>query len=333
MDEVTHNSLEMPALDLDSPWKEVLEQYFEPFVAFFFPRVHQGVDWTRPHRFLDKELLQVTRQSEHGRRYVDKLVQVHCRDGEQAVVLVHVEVQGQVDAEFAERMYVYHYRLFDHHRCRVVSLAVLADESPSWRPSHYGHGLWGCRLALKFPTVKLLDYRDRWPELDASENPFAMVVQSHLAARATRRNPAGRYRAKKELVWRLLDRGWSEKRIRNLLRFIDWVLALPEELELTFQDELSEYEQEQRMPYVTSFERIGIKKGRREGRKEGRREGMMLHARRAVLAVLEARFAPVPQQLQEAVEQIDDVDDLDRLHGQALRAASLAELEGHLQSG
>ena len=25
------------AADQDSPWKEVLERYFEPFLAFFFP--------------------------------------------------------------------------------------------------------------------------------------------------------------------------------------------------------------------------------------------------------------------------------------------------------
>jgi hypothetical protein len=31
-------------------------------------------------------------------------------------------------------MYVYNYRLFDRYDRPVVSLAVLADASPTWRP-------------------------------------------------------------------------------------------------------------------------------------------------------------------------------------------------------
>jgi hypothetical protein len=43
-----------------------------------------------------------------------------------------------------------------------------------------------------------------------------------------------------------------------LYRFIDWVLALPKDLEIDFQEELTRYEKEKDMPYVTSAERIGI---------------------------------------------------------------------------
>jgi hypothetical protein len=42
--------------DQDSPWKEVIERYFEPFLAFFFPRAHAEIDWTRGYELLDKEL-------------------------------------------------------------------------------------------------------------------------------------------------------------------------------------------------------------------------------------------------------------------------------------
>ena len=33
--------------DYDSPWKDVLERYFAAFTAFFFPTVHEGIDWAR----------------------------------------------------------------------------------------------------------------------------------------------------------------------------------------------------------------------------------------------------------------------------------------------
>ena len=82
--------------DYDSPWKEAVERYFEEFLAFLFPEVHADVNWEMGYEFLDKELQQVVRDAELGRRLVDKLVKVWSQDGEETWVLVHLEVQGQV---------------------------------------------------------------------------------------------------------------------------------------------------------------------------------------------------------------------------------------------
>src|SRR5437660_7743311 len=81
--------------DFDSPWKEVLERYVADFLAFFFPQAHAEIDWQRGYTFLDKELQQVARDAALGRRLADKLVQVWRRGGEEAWVLVHIEVQSQ----------------------------------------------------------------------------------------------------------------------------------------------------------------------------------------------------------------------------------------------
>jgi hypothetical protein len=123
--------------DYDRAWKEVLERFFEEFLAFFFPRAHAGIDWSRGYEFLDKELQQVVRDAESGRRLVDKLVKVWNRAGEEAWVLLHVEVQEEVEKAFARRMYVYNHRIFDRYDRRVASLAVLADDQAVWRPSGY----------------------------------------------------------------------------------------------------------------------------------------------------------------------------------------------------
>jgi hypothetical protein len=50
------------------------------------------------------------------------------RDGGEQWVYIHVEVQGQRDANFPERLFTYNYRLYDRYRRPVASLAVLADE-------------------------------------------------------------------------------------------------------------------------------------------------------------------------------------------------------------
>jgi hypothetical protein len=57
--------------DFDSPWKEALDAYFEPFLALLFPEVHRQIDWSRGYESLDKEFQQVVREAELGRRYVD----------------------------------------------------------------------------------------------------------------------------------------------------------------------------------------------------------------------------------------------------------------------
>ena len=49
-----------------------------------------------------------------------------------------------------------------------------------WRPDSYDHGMCGCELLLTFPMVKLLDFAERWDELEASDNPFAPVIMAQV---------------------------------------------------------------------------------------------------------------------------------------------------------
>lgn len=82
--------------DYDSPWKDILEAYFEEFMAFFFPAVFAEIDWGRGYEFLDKKLQQVAREAELGKRLADKLIKVWTATGEQVWVLIHIEVQKSV---------------------------------------------------------------------------------------------------------------------------------------------------------------------------------------------------------------------------------------------
>nr|VFJ65941.1 MAG: hypothetical protein BECKDK2373B_GA0170837_11566 [Candidatus Kentron sp. DK] len=168
--------------DYDGPWKEALKFWFPEFLALLFPAIHGKIDWSRQHEFLDKELQQVAWDAKFGRRYADKLVKVWTLAGKETWVLIHVEVQGQPEPGFDERMYVYNYRLFDRYRVDVVSLAVLADQSPGFRAGDYRRDYWGCDVRFSFPTVKLLDLARDWASLEKSDNPFALVVMAHLMA-------------------------------------------------------------------------------------------------------------------------------------------------------
>jgi predicted DNA-binding ribbon-helix-helix protein len=251
--------------DYDSPWKEALDAYFEPFLALLFPEVHRRIDWSRGYESLDKEFQQVVREAEVGRRYVDKLVKVWTMDGAECWVLVHVEVQTARDAEFPKRMYVYNYRVFDRYNKPVASLAVLADDDPDWRPTDFRSSLFGCEAGLRFPAVKLLDLAAHEAMLEASANPFAQVVLAHLKALQTHGDPAGRHAWKVRLVRGLYERGFSPKDVRELFRLIDWLMVLPPALNNMFWEDVDKVQEERRMPFVMSIERVGHCRGLRMG--------------------------------------------------------------------
>jgi hypothetical protein len=125
-------------------------------------------------------------------------------------------------------------------------------------------------VSFRFPIIKLLDYLPRWAELEASQNPFAIVVMAHLKTKETRNDGAARKEWKFKLTRMLYERGYERQDILNLFRFIDWILELPEDLKRSFRDELEEYERERQMPYVTSIERMGIEQGIEQGIEKGR---------------------------------------------------------------
>ncbi|WP_295882092.1 hypothetical protein [uncultured Thiohalocapsa sp.] len=81
-------------------------------------------------------------------------------------------------------------------------------------------------------SVKLLDYAGREAALVASDNVFATVVLAHLANQATRGDAQARFARKLHLTRRLYERGLPRQTIIDLYRFLDWLMRLPEDLEL-----------------------------------------------------------------------------------------------------
>ncbi len=169
-------------------------------------------------------------------------------------------------------MFTYVIRIFDYFNQEPISLAILCDADPDWRPNQYRFITSGSSLEFNFTAVKLLDYRSRWDELEASDNIFATVVMTHLKAQETKRNPELRKQWKLTLIKRLYERGYDRSAILGLFTFIDWLLILSNETKVTFWQELRAYEEERQMPYITSVEQIGYDRGHVEGEVEGQKK-------------------------------------------------------------
>jgi hypothetical protein len=317
--------------DFDSPWKEALERYLHPFLALCFPRVEACIDWHRPVEFVDKELQAVMRDAESGRQYVDKLVKLFTREGVERRVLVHIEVQSQPDGGLSLRLFRYNRRLFDAWGVPVATLAVLADDEPTFRPVAYDEDHMGIRLHFEYPRCKLMDLPVR--RLREGRSEIGRFILAHRLAQRTKGDPRRRKASKLRLVKELYRQGFEKEEILELFRLMDWVLPLPGRWDIEFREELEAFEESLRMPYITSIERMGLSRGREEGRQEGRQEGRVLALRDSVREALEARFGVVPPGIALKIEEEGNIETLRQWHRLAVTSSSAEAFAAEAQRG
>ena len=238
--------LEKLSHELDLPWKDVSSVLFEDFLALLVPDTASDIDWSKSPVFLDKELSQITKGSKTGKRIVDKLAQVYRLSGEKKWVLCHFEIQAQEQSGLPERMLTYSNRLEDIHKMLVASFAILADDNPNWRPTTYNNEIWGTRKTFEFPIIKLLDFKDRWDDLEKSDNPFAIVVMAHLKMLETKKDYQKRFEWKVELTKMLYEKQYPQEKVYAIFRFIDWIMMLPRDLARSYQQIIHQIEEEKK---------------------------------------------------------------------------------------
>lgn len=264
------SKIKIPRSRADVIWKEVLEVFLEEVMAFVFPRVYSLIDWSKKWDFLDKELQAISYKDTQKTRFLDKLIRVHLKEGQEAWLLIHIEIQGHVDVNFAKRMFVYHYRIFDKFGFHPMSCAILIDSSIAWRPSIYEHHRFDNKLTFEFPIFKLLEWESQRDVLENSKSPFACVLLAQLDAIKLKNKPLrALFETKLSITKALYKKGFSADIIRKLFCFIDGIIRLTNELELKFETMIRYFEEKKKVAYISSIERIGLKRGREQGLIEG----------------------------------------------------------------
>lgn len=299
--------MDEPSSDYDSPWKGALELWLESFLSMFFPDVHAAVDWTVPPEPQDSELAQLFPQDEAGRLHVDHLVKVRMRTGERCTLFLHIEVQGRDRGEFRRRMFGYRIRLHELTSERVESLALLTDSGGSGHLAHYREEGVLSGLSFWYPVARLRSFWPRWRELERSGEPICLIVLAHLASQRSRRNPGKRYNWKVRLARRILRAGLDPVTVEHLLRFVDWLLRLPRELQREYRLKRAELQEEiMGRPYVTQCEELIAAEAREKGRLEGRQEALV----GALVDIVRARFGDEAHDVVIALQACADPDAL-----------------------
>jgi hypothetical protein len=183
-------------------------------------------------------------------------------------------------------------------------------------------------VGIQYPVVKLLDYLPRLDTLEADPNPFAVLVAAHLRTQQTRSDPEARRGWKVRLIRSLYERGLTADDVRQLFRFIDWMMDLPPQLEDEVWQDLNQFEKEKHMPYVTTVERRALERGREEGRQEGREEGKLETLLDAIEWTLQNKFGPDGLRVMPDLCQVKETEVLRA----AFRAIATANTADELRS-
>jgi hypothetical protein len=286
-------------ISADSPWKEVCERKLALVFALLYPDAHAAVDWSKDDEALDQELRRLSPDSAAPGRVADRLLRAAAA-GTGDPRYFHLEVQGKKVRGFRRRIHECNLRAEERFGAHVVSLVVLTDRNPTWRPRRYVAGLFPVppkpeeapqaaeaaagpdapekkkrrrryldERTLRFLTVKLLDYVGREAELEALENPMGVFVVAHLEALRTRRDPAARQDAKLRLIRNLRQRKMDAEDARLWLTCLDWFLQLPKERERAVSRELERLDKEEGMPYLSFIERQALERGLEKGEEKG----------------------------------------------------------------
>jgi len=229
----------MKLITKDELWKAIIEELFVWLMRFFYPDEIHLFDLSKGFEFLDKELIRLFPEAKNTRRYADKLIKVYMRDGSTKWILIHIEVQGYADPNFAKRMFIYFYRILDKYQKPITALAIFTDKIKSFHPKKYETTFLRTKLTYEFDTYKLLD---KTPEDFADmTNPFAAVMETAwYALQNDTLDDDHLFNFKFNLIRRLKEQGHDNDLIRRVFRFIEYYVSFENpEINRKFEKEIN----------------------------------------------------------------------------------------------
>ncbi|HPR90575.1 MAG TPA: hypothetical protein PLD93_03965, partial [Synergistaceae bacterium] len=220
----------------DELWKELISGSFHDMLRSVLPEMARVADTSKPVRFLETELRRLARftrrySSSHpdSRKFVDILAEVPLVSGENAWILLHVEIQGRGGKEnFPLRMHRYRCLLEGRYNRPVAGLAILVQPIPADQAEGiYCWEGYGSRVLYEYPVFKI--YEGDEEALQKSDNPFDLAHYAGMQAWKQRGSDTRKLDYMKLLLAELDRRGWSHEAKMALLWFIEGVMHIADE--------------------------------------------------------------------------------------------------------
>lgn len=293
--------------------KDLFQSFFGDFLHLVAPEAAARLSIEHAV-FLDKQAF--TDWPEGDRREMDLLAEVPARDGEEARILVHVEIEAEARAGMAARLWRYYMQLRLRHGLLVLPVLV---NLKGGRP-----GLHREALAEGFEEVATASFRYRAFSLSGcrAEDYLALVEPLAWALAALmRRGRWSRAEQKIECLRRIAAAELSGSR-RWLLG--NWVGTY---LQLHGRD-AAEYERLRDLAVnreVKAMEMTWAERMEAEYTRKGIETGLAA-LRQVVLRLLDRRFGSVPETVRRKVEAIDAMEPLADLAEKVLEVRSIDDM-------
>ena len=266
----------------DALWKGALEDFSSDFLKYFYSKYIHQIDFSKGIEFLDKELQQISPQSQDSRRYVDKLFKVFLKNGEEKWILVHVEIQGYLDEKFAERMYIYQYRIFDTYKVKVAALAIFTDDNKNFHPKEYRSEIFGTVIHYQYSTFKLMDKTAA--DFKNNSNPFSIIMEAAWLDLRKNKLTDEQLLAEKVNLYKKLVRqtDYSKKQIHDLLTWIkNYTPFENKEISLKFDKTINKINKKiatmgVQEALLNSYREEGIEIGEEKGMEKGIEKGEVI---------------------------------------------------------
>ncbi len=137
----------------------------------------------------------------------------------------------------------------------------------------------------------------------------------HLRTLETTSDPQARKEFKFSLLKRLYEQGRDRQDIIDFYRLIDWMMTLGLELQSEFDQQVTQYEETMKMPYITSIERSGELKGEQK----------------VIIRLLNQRVGEIRPPLIEQIRKLS-VEQLEELTDVLFTFSAVADLEQWLKA-
>lgn len=244
----------------DLAWKKIIDALFPQFVSFFIPDLYELIDFSIKPKSLDNEFGILFPESKSENRRVDKLFEVHLKDEKSKSILLNIEIQSYEDNSFDKRMFQHYSRIFDKFDREIEAIVIYTYEENRHKYKQYESKFLKTRLLYEYRVYDLAE--QNLDKLKESKNPFSFVVQTLINGFNHKDTDTNNFNFKKELTNSLFVSGYSKYEIKNVFRFINFVLEIKnKELRSKFYSEVmemslvKEYDLE-----LTDFEEVAVEK-------------------------------------------------------------------------
>jgi len=161
-----------PTINHDLLFKKLLELYFEPFLEAFYPQLHEKLDFTH-QKLLSEEFIA---DAQTGQRYIADFVIESKLKNTNKKVIIHIEPQSYNQANFNERMYIYHGLLYAKHQQPIISIALLTHESEQYTNTFKQNILDLTKFSHSFSSLHLPS--KHWRDYVEQENIVSATFMS-----------------------------------------------------------------------------------------------------------------------------------------------------------